>query len=239
MWDWGPYDQAVTRWTTLLGRQPPHPVHPGPRGKPRLNPAFVEWMMGLPTDPGWVTGVPGLPRTAQLRALGNGVVPRQALHAMRELAADTARSGASNLLTSNLARAPWRHSLRARPHTSRPRPPPHAIELPHTAAPPRTHHHRSTPSPEKGTTMTHTDATTTWTETDTTTADVAAVGTHSRTPLLLTPDEAGALVRRSGGWMRRKAAAGDIPCTVLGRTILFSDTDLGDLVVMHHRPANR
>lgn len=31
--------------------------------------------MGLP--PGWVTGLP-LPRTAQLRALGNGVIPQHA-----------------------------------------------------------------------------------------------------------------------------------------------------------------
>lgn len=32
--------------------------------------------MGLPD--GWVTDVPGLTRTAQLKALGNGVVPQQA-----------------------------------------------------------------------------------------------------------------------------------------------------------------
>lgn len=87
--------------------------------------------------------------------------------------------------------------------------------------------------------MNYTDDTTAWTDTDTTAAaeDAATVSTHGRKTLLLTPDEAGALVRRSGGWMRRKAAAGDIPCTVLGRTILFSDTDLDDLVIMHHRPA--
>jgi DNA (cytosine-5)-methyltransferase 1 len=41
--------------------------------------------MGLP--PGWVTDIP-LPRTAQLRALGNGVVPRQAEHAVSLLLAD-------------------------------------------------------------------------------------------------------------------------------------------------------
>jgi len=33
-------------------------------------------MMGLPE--GWVTDVPGLSRNDMLRALGNGVVPRQA-----------------------------------------------------------------------------------------------------------------------------------------------------------------
>jgi len=40
-------------------------------------------MMGLP--PGWVTGVPGLSRNAQLKALGNGVVPQQAALALRLL----------------------------------------------------------------------------------------------------------------------------------------------------------
>lgn len=36
--------------------------------------------MGLPA--GWVTDVPGLPRNAQLKALGNGVVPQQAALAL-------------------------------------------------------------------------------------------------------------------------------------------------------------
>ena len=45
-----------------------------------LSPRFCEWMMGLPA--GWVTDV-GLPRTQQLRALGNGVVPQQAAEAIR------------------------------------------------------------------------------------------------------------------------------------------------------------
>jgi hypothetical protein len=39
-------------------------------------------MMGLPE--GWVTDL-DLPRTAQLRALGNGVVPAQATHALELL----------------------------------------------------------------------------------------------------------------------------------------------------------
>ncbi|MFE3647698.1 hypothetical protein ACFXO2_07620 [Streptomyces sp. NPDC059152] len=50
----------------------------------RLNPPFVEWMMGLPA--GHVTDVPGLSRTQQLHALGNGVVPQQAEAALRFLA---------------------------------------------------------------------------------------------------------------------------------------------------------
>jgi DNA (cytosine-5)-methyltransferase 1 len=39
-------------------------------------------MMGLPA--GWVTGLP-LTRTAQMRLLGNGVVPQQATAAFRTL----------------------------------------------------------------------------------------------------------------------------------------------------------
>jgi len=42
-------------------------------------------MMGLPE--GHVTGVPGLTRNAQLKALGNGVVPQQAVYALRVLLA--------------------------------------------------------------------------------------------------------------------------------------------------------
>jgi DNA (cytosine-5)-methyltransferase 1 len=40
-------------------------------------------------EPGWVTDLP-LPRTAQLRALGNGVVPQQAAYAVELLLADLA-----------------------------------------------------------------------------------------------------------------------------------------------------
>jgi DNA (cytosine-5)-methyltransferase 1 len=40
-------------------------------------------MMCLPD--GWVTGVPGLSRNAQLTAIGDGVVPAQAATALRLL----------------------------------------------------------------------------------------------------------------------------------------------------------
>lgn len=43
--------------------------------------------MGLPA--GWVTDVPGVPRNAQLKALGNGVVPQQAALALRLLGVTT------------------------------------------------------------------------------------------------------------------------------------------------------
>jgi DNA (cytosine-5)-methyltransferase 1 len=48
----------------------------------RLNPEFVEYMMGLPN--GWVTDV-GLSRSQQLKMLGNGVVPQQAYYALQLL----------------------------------------------------------------------------------------------------------------------------------------------------------
>ena len=51
-------------------------------GLKRLNPEFVEYMMGLPT--GWVTDC-GLSRSQQLKILGNGVVPQQAFYALELL----------------------------------------------------------------------------------------------------------------------------------------------------------
>ncbi|MFB7899892.1 DNA cytosine methyltransferase [Streptomyces xiamenensis] len=81
---WGPYAAAVARWEHVVGRPAPAPTEPGRSGNPRLSPRFVEWLMGL--APGCVTDVPGLTRTQQLRALGNGVVPQQAVHALRLLA---------------------------------------------------------------------------------------------------------------------------------------------------------
>jgi DNA (cytosine-5)-methyltransferase 1 len=74
--DYGP---AIRRWEHLTCRPAPSPTEPGTRGNRRLNPAFVEWMMGLPA--GWVTAVPDIPRKEQLKILGNGVVPQQAVHA--------------------------------------------------------------------------------------------------------------------------------------------------------------
>lgn len=84
---WGEYEPAIRHWEKVLGRAAPPPTETGTRGQPRLSAAFVEWMMGLPA--GWVTD-PGLgmPHSAQIRALGNGVVPRQAALAVRHLLAE-------------------------------------------------------------------------------------------------------------------------------------------------------
>ena len=51
---------------------------------PRPAPEFVEWFMGLPT--GWVTDpAHGLTANQQITALGNGVLPLQAVGAIRAL----------------------------------------------------------------------------------------------------------------------------------------------------------
>lgn len=82
---WGEFAQAIARWETVTGRPVPEPTEPG-RTALRLSARFVEWMMGLPG--GWVTDV-DISRTAQLRALGNGVVPQQAAAAIRTMLTNT------------------------------------------------------------------------------------------------------------------------------------------------------
>jgi len=82
--NWGDYFPAVERWERTIGRPAPSPTMDS-GNRPVLNPAFVEWMMGLPA--GWVTDVPGISRTGQLHLLGNGVVPLQASGALAALAA--------------------------------------------------------------------------------------------------------------------------------------------------------
>ena len=83
--DWKQYEPAIRRWEYVTGRHAPHPIEAGSRGQPRLAAHFVEWLMGIPA--GCVTGL-GLPRSAELRALGNGVVPQQAEEALGLLLRD-------------------------------------------------------------------------------------------------------------------------------------------------------
>ena len=80
--DWGDYAPAIDRWERVMMRPAPAPTEPGRTGE-RLSPAFVEWMMGAPA--GHITGVPGIPRTAQLKAAGNGVVRQQGAAAVEML----------------------------------------------------------------------------------------------------------------------------------------------------------
>jgi DNA (cytosine-5)-methyltransferase 1 len=79
---WGQFSEAIQRWETVTGRSTPQPSERGTRGQARLSPRLSEWLMGLPR--GWVTDL-GLPYTAQHRAIGNGVVPQQAMAALRLL----------------------------------------------------------------------------------------------------------------------------------------------------------
>ncbi|MFD9943187.1 DNA cytosine methyltransferase [Nonomuraea sp. NPDC059023] len=87
--DWGVYEAAIRRWEHVMERSAPAPTELGTRGQPRLAARFVEWMMGLPD--GHVTAIPGLSRTAQMHALGNGVVPQQGAAGVRQLT-DAVRS---------------------------------------------------------------------------------------------------------------------------------------------------
>jgi len=89
---WADYEPAIRRWEQVLGRAAPSPTETGTRGQPRLSAAFVEWMMGLPA--GWVTDPEiGMPHSARIRTLGNGVVPQQATAAVRHLLADMTHAG--------------------------------------------------------------------------------------------------------------------------------------------------
>ena len=89
---WGDHGPAILQWALVTGRQPPPIIadHVGPSLHPRFpeiraatSAEFIEWTMGL--DDGWVTGVPGLSRAQQIKALGNGVVPQQAAYALAHL----------------------------------------------------------------------------------------------------------------------------------------------------------
>ena len=95
---WGRYADAITRWEHITGRPAPAPAllndadagRPAPAPAllndadgPRPAPAFVEWLMGLPA--GWVTGTDELTQNQQITALGNGVLPLQAVSALSML----------------------------------------------------------------------------------------------------------------------------------------------------------
>jgi excisionase family DNA binding protein len=51
--------------------------------------------------------------------------------------------------------------------------------------------------------------------------------------LLYTPAEAAAQLRVRESWLRRKAAARQIPCTFLGKHLRFSAADLATIVAQH------
>jgi len=110
--DWAQYEAAIRRHEDVLGRAAPAPTEPGPKGGARLAPTFVEFMMMLPaghvTNPAiWegmtdkrgrvLTGdrLKSAARNAELKALGNGVVPLQCAATGRMWLADMAEVVAS------------------------------------------------------------------------------------------------------------------------------------------------
>jgi DNA (cytosine-5)-methyltransferase 1 len=81
---WGDYGSAIALWENQLLREAPEALVNLDNKGDRLSCDFVEWMMGLPS--GWVTGDDvNVPRTQQLKMLGNGVVPQQAAVAFLSL----------------------------------------------------------------------------------------------------------------------------------------------------------
>lgn len=65
--NWGKFQPAIVRWERIFGREAPRATDE--RG--RLDPAFVEWMLGLPAD--WTAAVS---RSQRLRMLGNACQPQ-------------------------------------------------------------------------------------------------------------------------------------------------------------------
>lgn len=85
--DFGEYGEAIARHEQTFGHAAPSLTEPGERGTPRLAARFAEWMMCLPdgwvTDPAiWEGMTDTAARSAQLHAIGNGVVPPQAYAAL-------------------------------------------------------------------------------------------------------------------------------------------------------------
>lgn len=78
---WGGYADAIAQWEQVTGRVAPTPALLSAESCPRPSPEFVEWLMGL--SEGWVTEpVHQLTANQQIAALGNGVLPLQAVIAL-------------------------------------------------------------------------------------------------------------------------------------------------------------
>lgn len=76
--NWAQFEPAIRQWEAVLNREAPAPLIENQK----LNPAFTEWMMGLPE--GWITNVE-ISWTQKIKACGNGVVPQQAKLALTRL----------------------------------------------------------------------------------------------------------------------------------------------------------
>ena len=81
---WGRYAYAIAKWEHITGRTAPAPALLNEAAGPRPAPEFVEWLMGV--EAGWVSAAHHrLTPNQQLTALGNGVLPLQAVAALGTL----------------------------------------------------------------------------------------------------------------------------------------------------------
>jgi excisionase family DNA binding protein len=71
----------------------------------------------------------------------------------------------------------------------------------------------------------------------TTAGRVTASSTAADAAVLYTPEEAARRLRVRASWLRRKAAAREVPCTFLGKHLRFSAADLAAIVAACARPA--
>jgi excisionase family DNA binding protein len=68
---------------------------------------------------------------------------------------------------------------------------------------------------------------------------VADGGVSGEQRLLHTPEQAAVLLQVPASWLRKKSAAGLIPCTRIGRHLRFSTADLDVLIHDGARPPSR
>lgn len=79
--NWGRHRAYIERWERIHGRAPSPFEFVGV--KPRPSAAFGEWLMGNPA--GWITDVPDISYQAKWKAIGNGVMPPQAIAALEDM----------------------------------------------------------------------------------------------------------------------------------------------------------
>src|SRR5436305_1587136 len=65
---------------------------------------------------------------------------------------------------------------------------------------------------------------------------VPAAAATATGPLLYTPAEAAELLKVRESWLRKKAAARQVPCTFLGRHLRFSPADLTAIITAAAQP---
>lgn len=109
---WGQFTEAIVRHEQLVGRPAPAPTDSGRR----LSALLVEWMMGL--DEGWVTGL-DIPRSGQLKALGNGVVPQQAEAALMHLLEGSDLTTMATTTTTTAPTTPAVNTTTTTPHPAK------------------------------------------------------------------------------------------------------------------------